>query len=86
MLRRASYDEFRKWATLTFAVVGSVLAFISVLSKQKQPDPCPRDYYRSDSGECVFALQKSSQSQLAPTAIETVAPSTQLAPQKKRTK
>ncbi len=53
---RASYDEFRKWATLVFAIVGSLLAFISVRTKQKQPDPCPRNYYRNDSGECVSAL------------------------------
>jgi len=52
---RASYDEFRKWATLFFALLGSTLAFVSVLSNQRQPDPCPRNYYRADSGECVFA-------------------------------
>lgn len=62
---RASYDEFRKWATLVFAVVGSVLAFLSVLSKQK-PDPCPRNYYRSDSGDCMFALQKYAGQQVTP--------------------
>jgi hypothetical protein len=52
--QRASYDEFRKWATLSFAVAGFLLAFYSVRAA-KQPDPCPRNYYRSDSGECVFA-------------------------------
>jgi hypothetical protein len=39
---RASYDEFRKWATLIFAIVGSLLVFISIRTKEKQPDPCPR--------------------------------------------
>jgi hypothetical protein len=69
---RASYDEFRKWATLFFAVVGSALAFLSVLSKQKQPeqkqpDPCSRNYYRSDAGDCVFALpQKDAARQIQP--------------------
>jgi hypothetical protein len=58
--QRASYDEFRKWATLTFAIVGSMLALVSIRTKQKQPDPCSRNYYRSDSGACVFALQKTS--------------------------
>jgi hypothetical protein len=56
---RASYDEFRKWATLVFAVVGSVLAFVSVTTKYKQPDPCPTNYYRSDSGECLSGLQQA---------------------------
>jgi hypothetical protein len=58
--QRASYDEFRKWATLSFAVAGFLLAFYSVRAA-KQPDPCPRNYYRSDSGECIFALQKAPQ-------------------------
>src|SRR5689334_21659283 len=55
--QRASYDEFRKWATLSFAVAGFLLAFYSVRAA-KQPDPCPRNYYRSDSGECVFAQSR----------------------------
>src|SRR5947208_4339904 len=55
-----NYDEFRKWATLSFAVAGFLLAFYSV-RPTKRPDPCPRNYYRSDSGECIFALQKSPQ-------------------------
>jgi len=71
--QRQKNDEFRKWATLFFAIVGSVLAFVSVLSKHKQPDPCQNNYYRSDSGECVFALQKSvkpqSQQQNAPQTL-----------------
>jgi hypothetical protein len=56
--QRSNRDEFRKWATLLFAIVGSVLAFVSVTTKYKQPDPCPRNYYRSDSGDCVFAQQR----------------------------
>jgi hypothetical protein len=58
--RRASYDEFRKWATLSFAVAGFLLAFYSV-RVAKQPDPCARNYYRNDSGQCVFALDKIAQ-------------------------
>jgi len=54
--QRASNDELRKWATLAFAIVGSILAFVSIRTQQKQPDPCPRGYYRNDSGDCVFAL------------------------------
>jgi hypothetical protein len=58
--RSASYDEFRKWATLAFAVAGFLLAFYAVRAA-KQPDPCSRNYYRSDSGECVFALKQVPQ-------------------------
>jgi hypothetical protein len=58
--QRASYDEFRKWATLSFAIAGFLLAFYS-LRTTKQPEPCSRNYYRSDSGECIFALQKAAQ-------------------------
>lgn len=53
---RARNDEIRKWATATFALLGFVLALVSLLAKAKQPDPCPRNYYRSDAGACVFAL------------------------------
>jgi hypothetical protein len=52
---RANADEWRKWFTLIFAVVGTNFAFMSLRSKQKQPDPCPVNYYRNDSGACVFA-------------------------------
>ena len=56
---RQKYDELRKWT----AVIVSVAAFIlAVMSLARKPDPCPRNYYRSDSGECVFALQKASTS------------------------
>ena len=58
-IQREDNDERRKWATLIFAIVGTALAAVSVRSKQKQPDPCPRNYYRTDAGECVFALQKA---------------------------
>ena len=52
---RSNADERRKWATLFFAVLGSIFAFMSLRSKQKQPDPCPVNYYRNDLGACVFA-------------------------------
>ena len=54
--QRARNHEIRKWATATFALLGFVLALVSLLAKAKQPDPCPRNYYRSDAGSCVFAL------------------------------
>jgi hypothetical protein len=57
--RRQSYDEFRKWATVGFAFLAFVLGVMSLSKKEKQPDPCPRNYYRSDSGECVLALRKT---------------------------
>jgi hypothetical protein len=72
--KRVSYDELRKWATLFFAIAGSVLAFVSVASKQKQPDPCPKNYYRSDSGECAFALQKTTTTQQAQPSAPPNAP------------
>jgi hypothetical protein len=56
--RRASYDELRKWATLVFAVFGFALGLASLLAKEKRPDPCAQNYYRNDSGECVFVIQK----------------------------
>jgi hypothetical protein len=58
--QRAAYDEFRKWSTMAFAFLAFVLGLISLLVKQKQPDPCPQNYYRSNSGECVFALDKTA--------------------------
>ena len=53
---RANADEWRKWFTLVFVVLGSIFAFMSLRAKQKQPDPCPVNYYRNDAGACVFAL------------------------------
>jgi hypothetical protein len=61
--KRQDDDEFRKWATLALSVAAFILALVSLTMKAKQPDPCPRNYYRSDSGECTFALQKASTSQ-----------------------
>jgi hypothetical protein len=58
--RRAKYDEFRKWTTLLFALLGFALGLASVLVRQKTPDPCPSNYYRSDTGECIFALPRHS--------------------------
>jgi hypothetical protein len=52
----ARNDELRKWATAMFAFLGFVLALVSLLVKAKQSDPCQRNYYRNDSGSCVFAL------------------------------
>jgi hypothetical protein len=59
--KRASYDEFRKWTTLFLATLGFVLGFTSFFIKQKQPDPCPRNYYRNDAGACIFALAPKTQ-------------------------
>jgi hypothetical protein len=58
---RASYDEFRKWVTFTFGLLAFVLAFVSLLMKTKQPDSCPRNYYRNDAGACIFALAPKGQ-------------------------
>lgn len=58
--KRQNDDEFRKWATLVISVAAFILALVSLSMKQKQPDPCPKNYYRSDSGECVFAVQKNT--------------------------
>lgn len=73
--KRASYDESRKTLTLAFAIIGTILVFISIRTKQKQPDPCPRNYYRNDSGECVFALQKNSRQALGQASPSQTAPS-----------
>jgi hypothetical protein len=66
--QRASYDEFRKWATLSFAVAGFLLAFYSV-REAKHPDPCQRNYYRSDSGECVFAQSGQREKKVSPVQV-----------------
>ncbi len=58
--KRQRDDEFRKWATTIFAGLAFVLGVLALVVKAKQPDPCPKNYYRSDSGECLFALQKPS--------------------------
>jgi hypothetical protein len=58
--KRQTDDEFRKWATLGLSIAAFILALVSLLVKQKRPDPCPANYYRSDSGECVFAIQNPS--------------------------
>jgi hypothetical protein len=52
---RAQADESRKWLTLFFVLLGTLFAFMSYRTKQKQPDLCPINYYRNDSGACVFA-------------------------------
>jgi hypothetical protein len=70
--QRAYYEEFRKWATLGFALLGFALAFYSVTQKRSQPDPCQRNYYRADSGECVFALQKVAQPSSSVAASPTL--------------
>lgn len=61
--KRSDYDEYRKWITTLLALVGFVLALVSLLMKQRQPDPCPRNYYRDDAGACVFALSPTPQPQ-----------------------
>jgi hypothetical protein len=54
---RDANDEYRKWLTLGFALLGAVLAIWSLHIKSIQPDPCQKNYYRNDAGECVFALK-----------------------------
>jgi hypothetical protein len=59
--RRIRNDEFRKWAAFIFGVLGFVLGFFALNIRQKQPDPCQRNYYRNDAGACVFALPSHQQ-------------------------
>lgn len=58
--QRGRYDEFRKWGTFTLALAGFLLGFLALYVKQKQPDPCARNYYRNDAGACVFALSSET--------------------------
>lgn len=67
--RRQSYDEFRKWATVGFAFLAFLLGITSLLKKDKQPDPCPKNYYRNDSGECVFALRAANANAAYPETL-----------------
>ena len=67
--KRALYDEFRKWMTFSFGVLAFILALVSLLIKTKQPDPCPHNYYRNDSGACVFALAPKSQAAPSETPL-----------------
>jgi hypothetical protein len=53
--QREANDEWRKKMTLLLALAGFSLGFMSLWIKTKQPDPCPRNYYRDDIGACVFA-------------------------------
>jgi hypothetical protein len=53
---RAANDEYRKWATLLFALAATGLSVWSLLIKTKQ-DSCQKNYYRNDAGACVFALK-----------------------------
>jgi hypothetical protein len=55
--KRQRDDEIRKWVTLTISIAAFILALLSF--RNRQPDPCPKNYYRSNSGECVFALQQT---------------------------
>jgi hypothetical protein len=71
---RANADEWRKWATLIFAVVGTVFAFMSLRTKQKQPDLCPVNYYRNDVGACVFARPAVPKAPNAPNTAPQAAP------------
>jgi len=54
---RQRNDEVRKWITVFIALAALLLSIAGLLVKTKAPDPCPKNYYRSDSGECVFALK-----------------------------
>lgn len=63
--QRARNDEFRKWATVIFALLAFVLGMVSLVVKTKQPDPCPRNYYRNDAGACIFALAPDAKNEQA---------------------
>src|SRR5215467_1695773 len=45
--QRPRADEWRKWGTLFFVLVGTIFAFLSYRTRQKQPDPCSVNYYRN---------------------------------------
>jgi hypothetical protein len=55
--QRGRNEEIRKWTSLTFLIVGTVLGLWSLMAKRKQPDPCQVNYYRNDAGACVFVPQ-----------------------------
>ena len=84
--KRQHNDEVRKWAAVVISVAAFVLAFLSLMNKTKQPDPCTKNYYRSDSGECVFAFGKISSPQPNPTVPPSVANPPISAPQLKKPK
>jgi hypothetical protein len=67
--QRARNDEFRKWATVFFALLAFTLGVVSLVVKTKQPDPCPRNYYRDDAGACIFALPPKGQSTQSETPL-----------------
>jgi hypothetical protein len=84
--QRAANDEWRKWATLFLALAGFALGWASFRAKTRQPDPCPRNYYRNDAGACVFALTPPSPSPVTePTPAPAAAPApTKSSPSKKK--
>src|SRR6266403_722819 len=67
--QRAGNDELRKWATVIFALLAFVLGTVSLVVKTKQPDPCPRNYYRNDAGACIFALAPNARA--IPKPVDT---------------
>ena len=71
---RARNDEFRKWATVVFALLAFGLGLASLIVKTKQPDPCPRNYYRTDAGSCVFALPPEGRTPVANKSVPAEIP------------
>jgi len=71
---RQNEDEFRKRVTLVVSLAAFILALVSLIMKGKQPDPCPKNYYRNEQGECVFALLKKSTPQQSTTVAPSVLP------------
>ncbi len=69
--KRQNEDEYRKRATLVLSFAAFFLALVSLIMKGKQPDPCPKNYYRNDQAECVFALQQKRTSPPQQSAIAT---------------
>jgi len=39
--------------------------------KTRQPDPCPRNYYRNDAGACLFALAPNAKERAIPKPVDT---------------
>jgi hypothetical protein len=65
--RRQREADLRNRITLFLSIIAIGISVASLLVRQKQPGPCPHNYYRNDSGECVFALGKRSTRAAAPS-------------------
>jgi hypothetical protein len=84
-LRRQDYEEFRKWTTPIVAGASLFISLLALLWKTKAPDPCSKNYYRSDAGECVFALKPAPTPSPTTSQIAQPVPGTKQSPSKSKT-